>query len=315
MRKILTISLNPALDSAADVAVVTPDVKLRCVNPTLEPGGGGVNVSRAIKLLGGESAAFVALGGATGNMMSELLAEENVHFTRFDGPVMTRQSFAISETETGKQYRFGQPGPVWPAQDAARALGEIRKLLEKDMLVVASGSLPPGVADDFYVKLGLMIADAGALMVVDTSGDAQQAIMADGKGLVHVLRMDRHESEILAGRPLTTLKSAADFAQDVAKKEHAKLVILARGAEGSVFATEDMRFHWVAPKVQVISKVGAGDSFVAGLTYGLAQDMSLQDAGRLATAAAAAAVQSPGSQLCKKPMVDALLENTEYAEI
>ncbi len=310
MRKILTITLNPALDSASEVGEVVPDLKLRCENPSLEPGGGGVNVSRAITLLGGESRAFVALGGATGNMMAEILAEHGVNVQRFGGPGMTRQSTAILEVSTGRQFRFGQPGPLWQAEDAARAMVGIEALLEVDMLVVATGSLPPGVPDDFYVQLGQRVKAAGAEMIVDTSGVAQQAILAAGHGLVKVLRMDRHESEILAGETLATPQAAARFAQSIAIQGLAELVIMARGAEGSVFATAERRFHCVSPKGAVVSKVGAGDSFVGGLTLGLARGLSLEDAGKLATATAAAAVMTPGSQLCEKATTERLLEGT-----
>jgi len=310
MPKILTVSLNPALDSAAEVSEVLPDLKLRCVNPRLEPGGGGVNVSRAIAQLGGDSTAFVALGGATGNMMAELMEDAGLHVQRFNGPGLTRQSTAILETGTGRQFRFGQPGPAWPAADVTRAMAEIEALLQPDMLVVATGSLPPGVADDFYVKLGQRVKAAGAEMIVDTSGRAQKALMEQGHGLVQVLRMDRHESELLAGKPLETLAQAARFAQGIAAGGLAELVILARGADGSVFATAEGCFHCVSPKGVVVSKVGAGDSFVGGLTLGLARGLGFEAAGKLATAAAAAAVMTAGSQLCERKTAERLLADT-----
>lgn len=308
--KILTISLNPALDSAAEVAKIAPDIKLRCVNPRLEPGGGGVNVSRAIALLGGQSRAFVALGGATGRMLAELLADAGLDVQGFNGPGLTRQSTAILETSTGRQFRFGQPGPDWPAADSARALEEIQGLLTPDMIVVATGSLPPGVPDDFYVVLGQRVQAAGARMIVDTSGRAQKALLEQGHGLMQVLRMDRHESEQLAGHKLGTLAAAARFAQSIAKQGLAELVIMARGAEGSVFATARGCFHCVSPKGTVVSKVGAGDSFVGGLALGLARGQGFEDAGKLATATAAAAVMTPGSQLCAPETVARLLPET-----
>lgn len=310
MRKILTISLNPALDSAAEVEEVVPDIKLRCVNPTLEPGGGGVNVSRAIALLGGESAAFVALGGATGNMLAELLSDAGINIIRFSGPGLTRHSTAIFETGSGRQFRFGQPGPEWSADDAARAMQTIEGHLRAGMLVVATGSLPPGVADDFYVALGQRVKSAGAEMIVDTSGAALNAINTNGHGLVKVLRTDRHESEILAGGPLATLKEAGHFARTLARQGLADMVIFGRGANGSVFATPQDCFHCVSPKGEVVSKVGAGDSFVGGLALGMARGLSFEEAGKLATATAAAAVLTPGSQLCEPSTVARLLAET-----
>ncbi len=308
--KILTIGLNPALDSASDVAHVVPDQKLRCTNPSLEPGGGGVNVSRAIAKLGGESHGFVALGGATGDILAALLTEAGINLSRFNGPGMTRQSTAIFETSTGRQFRFGQPGPAWLAAEATRAMAHIEALLQPDMLVVATGSLPPGVPDDFYVRLGQRVKTIGAQMIVDTSGPAQKALLAKGHGLMQVLRMDRHESELLAGTALETLSEAKQFAHSIATQGLAELVIMARGAEGSVFATPAGCFHCVAPKGKVVSKVGAGDSFVGGLALGLARGLGFAEAGRLATAAAAAAVMTPGSQLCELKTVERFLPRT-----
>lgn len=309
-QKILTISLNPALDSAAEVDEVLPDLKLRCVNPSLEPGGGGVNVSRAISHMGGQSRAFVALGGATGRLLAELLEDAGLDVHGFNGPGLTRQSTAILETTTGRQFRFGQPGPSWPSADSARALAEIEALLAPDMLVVATGSLPPEMPDDFYVALGARVQAAGARMIVDTSGRAQKALLQKGHGLMQVLRMDHHESEQLAGHSLPTLEASAQFAQSIARQGLAELVIMARGSDGSVFATPEGGFHCVSPKGAVVSKVGAGDSFVGGLTLGLARGLGFEEAGKQATAAAAAAVLTPGSQLCEGKTVARLLQKT-----
>ena len=248
-------------------------------------------------------------------MMAELLAQEKIDIKKLAGPGLTRQSFAILETSSGHQFRFGQPGPDWHTHEVDAAMKVITAGLEADMLVVASGSLPPGVPAEFYVELGHHVKEAKAQMIADTSGAAQQALLDAGSGLLHVLRMDHHESELLAGRKLETREEAAEFAQSIARQGIADKVIMARGADGSVFATKDIRFHCVAPLVPVVSKVGAGDSFVGGLTLGLSEGLSFKDAGKLATAAASAAVMTPGSQLCPKPIVDQQLAATLCSEI
>ena len=95
---VLTLTLNPALDMASDVAQMIPDEKLRCTDPRLDPGGGGLNVSRAIHALGGESLALVALGGLTGDRLAELIRREGVMFLGITGPGETRQSLTVTET-------------------------------------------------------------------------------------------------------------------------------------------------------------------------------------------------------------------------
>jgi len=133
--------------------------------------------------------------------------------------------------------------------------------------------------------------------------------------LVKVLRMDKHESELLAGKPLETVQEAARFGQLIAAQGLAEVVILARGADGSVFASPDSCFQCVSPKCDVVSKVGAGDSFVGGLTLGLAQGLSLEDAGKLATATAASAVMTAGNRLCEKTTTERLLAETTLTRL
>ena len=117
---VLTLTLNPALDMATTVAAVVPDQKLRCSEPLLDPGGGGLNVSRAIAALGGESLALVALGGLTGDRLAGLIRRESVPFLALTAPGETRQSLTVTDASTGQQYRFMLPGPVWSEADQDR---------------------------------------------------------------------------------------------------------------------------------------------------------------------------------------------------
>ena len=117
---ILTLTLNPALDMATEVHEMTPGHKLRCSEPQLDPGGGGLNVSRAIKALGGDSLALVAIGGLTGDRLAGLIRGEGVTFLSILGPGETRQSLTVNEATTGKQFRFMLPGPVWGEAERAR---------------------------------------------------------------------------------------------------------------------------------------------------------------------------------------------------
>ncbi|MEF9602797.1 PfkB family carbohydrate kinase, partial [Paracoccus sp. PXZ] len=102
---ILTITLNPALDVTTAARQVVPDVKLRCEAPRFDPGGGGINVSRAIRAMGGDSTALVALGGATGQRIAALLEETGIPLHTLPAPGETRQSLTVDDRTIRQQYR------------------------------------------------------------------------------------------------------------------------------------------------------------------------------------------------------------------
>ncbi len=139
---ILTLTLNPALDMATDVAEIIAGQKLRCSDPLLDPGGGGLNVSRAIRALGGDSLALVAIGGLTGDRLAGLIREAGVTFLSILGPGETRLSLTVTEETTGKQFRFMLPGPVWGAAERARVFTLLRATARPGGLSVISGSQP-----------------------------------------------------------------------------------------------------------------------------------------------------------------------------
>lgn len=310
---ILTLTLNPALDMASSVPVMVPDEKLRCSEPQLDPGGGGLNVSRAVHALGGESLALVALGGLTGDRLAVLIRREGVMFLGITGPGETRQSLTVNEASTGRQYRFMLPGPVWHQEDQARVFTLLRAAGKPGGFAVISGSQPPGVPMDFPARLAA--AMAGMRVVLDTSGAALTQAVDHPIPDLEVLRMDGEEAEALAARPLATRADTADFAQSLVLRGVAKKVIIARGADGSVLADARQRLFARAPRVQVNSKVGAGDSFVGGYVLALARGQTEAEALAQGTAAAAAAVMSAATELCRAEDVARLLPEAAVSPV
>jgi 6-phosphofructokinase 2 len=294
---ILTLTLNPALDMATEVPAFVPGQKLRCTDPHLDPGGGGLNVSRAIKALGGDSLALVALGGLTGDRLAGLIRAEGVTFLSILGPGETRQSLTVTEDASGKQFRFMLPGPVWGAAERARVFTLLSATARPGGISVISGSQPPGVPADFPAQLAASME--GSRVVLDTSGAAlTEAVRHPIPGLF-VLRMDGEEAEELAGQSLQTRAQTADFAQSLVEGGVAQTVIVARGADGNVLADRTQRLFAPAPKVKVKSTVGAGDSFVAAFLLAIARGQEAGQALAMGSAAAAAAVMTDATQLCR----------------
>lgn len=310
---ILTLTLNPALDMATEVPEILPGQKLRCTDPLLDPGGGGLNVSRAIRALGGDSLALVAIGGLTGDRLAGLIREAGVTFLSILGPGETRQSLTVTEGTTGRQFRFMLPGPVWGEAERARVFTLLRATARPGGLSVISGSQPPGVPADFPAQLAESMP--GSRVVLDTSGKPlAEAVRHPIPGL-EVLRMDAEEAESLTGTKLESRGDTADFAQGLARAGVARQVVVARGADGNVLATAERRLFSPAPKVKVKSTVGAGDSFVAALVLARARGQDEAEALAMGAAAAAAAVMTDATQLCRPEDVMRLRPETTAVEV
>lgn len=305
---ILTITLNPALDLSTAADEVRPELKLRCDKPEVDPGGGGINVSRAIRILGGQSTALVALGGATGARIADLLKADGLSVLRLTAPGETRQSLAVSDRASGQQYRFVLPGPEWHRAHIADAVSAIAEAARGGGWVVLSGSNPPGVPAGFAQMLAVRLRDSAARLLVDTSGEALRAIAASSTP-VDILRMDSHEARDLAGRDLPLRSDSAAFAAGLVRDGVARAVIVARGADGSVIAGPDGAWHAEAAKVSVVSAVGAGDSFVAGHLLAIARGQPVPEALALGAAAASAACMTPATELCHAADVGRLYKN------
>ena len=304
---ILTITLNPSVDVSTSAKLVRTGHKVRCDVPLRTPGGGGVNVARAIRILGGEARAFAAVGGHMGQILLRLLEQEGVQVQPFDVQGETRECMAVIERKSGKQYRFVMPGPHWDATQVDSSVAQICAVMPKNGYVVLSGSNPPGVPDDFPAHLKREIADTSARLIVDTSTKALRLLANTPTNPPYLLRMDKPEAEELAGKPLETIADLANFAAILVARGVAQVIVMALGSKGSVLVTKSQSWHAAAAEVPVRSKVGAGDSFVGALTLALARGEPPQSALQKGTAAASAAVMTDATQLCLRSEAEALM--------
>ncbi len=312
---ILTITLNPTVDFATSAPKVYPDHKLRCSEPHIDPGGGGINVARAVRLLGGTATALIAIGGGSGAQLLQLLALEGVPTVAFQGPGESRLSFSVTDGAEGHQYRFVMPGPIWTEPDVERGLASIDQAAGDGTLVVLSGSQPPGVAKEFPSILAEHVTGRGARLIVDTSGPALFNLVRAPHESIHVLRMDGPEAEELAGHALPERADTAAFARGLVERGVAANVIVARGADGSILSNADGSWHAAGAPIEVVSKVGAGDSFVGAFTLSLALGKSLPDCLRYGVAAASAACTTEGTRLCELATVERLLKDCTLSPI
>ena len=295
---ILTITLNPAVDLATHVAKVIAGPKLRCATPRFDPGGGGVNVARAVCKMGGSARALVAVGGAMGARLLDLLAAGGIPTVPVPVSGETRQSFAVTDDSTGAQYRFSVPGQWLTLADADRLLAAIMQQSTQDGFVVISGSPAPCLPIDFQSQIITALTPKGARIIVDTSGPALDQLIANPKEPLYLLRVSHSEAVEAAGHAMPTVGESVAFAADLVGRDVAKMVVIGRGAEGSVLVCGDQRFFCHAPVVEVRSKVGAGDTMVGAMTLALARGDAPERALQWGVAAASASVGTEGTALC-----------------
>jgi 6-phosphofructokinase 2 len=300
---ILTVTLNPCIDKSSTVKKLRPESKLRCTEIVNEPGGGGINVSKALKKLGAASVALFPAGGNNGNMLCSLLDAEGIAFHAVDTKVETRENWIVNESGDNNQYRFTFPGRAVEETTIHTLVEHIRTF--SPSYVIASGSLPPGLPDYFY---GLIVKNAtavGARCIVDTSGTALEALK--GKG-AYLIKPNIGELCKLLQVPTLAHEEVSDAAQQIITDGYAQIVAVSMGPEGAWLISKNEKHFAPAPPVEKRSTVGAGDSMVAGITFMLQQNKSLQQAIAFGVSCGSAATMNEGTQLFKKEDAERLYE-------
>lgn len=294
MADILTVTMNPALDVSACTGQVHPTSKLRCNSVQRHAGGGGVNVARVVHRLGGDCAALCMVGGPSGEMLTTLLQSEGVACIPVAIAGHTRESFTVLERTTNQEFRFVLPGPDIHEDEMTACMGMLSWQPPPDF-VVASGSLPPGVPHDFYRQLAQMSNAWAAKFIVDGSGESLQAALEHG---VYMVKPSLREFRDITQLPLRTVADVAHAASQWVQRQWAAVVVVSLGEQGALMAHADGVVFASALPVTVVSAVGAGDSFVAGIVWSLSQNDTLDRAFRYGVACASASLMSAGGGLC-----------------
>lgn len=295
MVRIFTLTLSPSLDSATLTPQIYPEGKLRCSAPVFEPGGGGINVARAITHLGGKATAIFPAGGATGEHLVALLADEHVAVDTVEAKDWTRQNLHVHVESSGEQYRFVMPGAMLD-DDEFRELEQKVLAIESGALLVISGSLPPGVKCEKLTQLIRAAQEKGLRCIVDSSGEALSAALETG-GL-ELIKPNQKELSALVNRPLTQPDDVRSAAQQLVRSGKARRVVVSLGPQGALAVDESGSVQVVPPPMKSQSTVGAGDSMVGAMTLKLAQGASLLEMTRYGVAAGSAATINHGTRLC-----------------
>ena len=295
MASIYTLTLSPSLDSATMTPQIYPEGKLRCSAPVFEPGGGGINVARAIIHLGGKATAIFPAGGATGEHLVALLADEQVAVDTVDAKDWTRQNLHVHVESSGEQYRFVMPGAKL-TDDEFRQLGEKVLTIESGSLLVISGSLPPGVKTGKLTALVQAALQRGIRCVVDSSGEALKAALEPGQ--LELVKPNQKELSALVNRELSQPDDVRTAAEELVRTGKAHRVVVSLGPQGALAVDKTGFVQVVPPPMKSQSTVGAGDSMVGAMVLKLAQGASLLEMARYGVAAGSAATINQGTRLC-----------------
>jgi 6-phosphofructokinase 2 len=224
----------------------------------------------------------------------------------------SRENLIVQEESTGQQYRFGMPGPDFAEEEWQRCISELSNIKPKPDYIVASGSLPPGVPPDFYARIVRRGKDMNAKVIVDTSGEALSLALKEG---VFLIKPNIREFRDLVGQDVKEGSQIKIAARRFVESGQSEVVVISLGASGALMVSKDVVENIVPPTVPIISKVGAGDSMVAGIVLSLSLDRPLKEAVRFGIAAGTAAVMTPGTELCRREDTERLYQEMVVSKI
>jgi 6-phosphofructokinase 2 len=303
---IYTVTLNPALDRAINVDSLVQDDTVRVLSEAHYAAGKGIDVSRVIRELGGESVALGLIGGYDGLHLEGLLINAGVmsQFTKISDE--TRTNIILKENSTGKQYVISASGPQVSATEIGQFYHHIVDIRDMNYLVM-SGSFPRGVSPNIYGQLILAGRKKGAVIFLDADG---KALKESINYLPTGIKPNIHELSRLTGRELREDSEILDACGPL-HEMGIKMVLVSRGKNGLLLSMDDKKIKAATPPVDVESTVGAGDSTVAGFILAHSRGLDMVECVRMACAAGTATAQTPGTELCHFEDVEKLLPIVE----
>ncbi|ALO94388.1 1-phosphofructokinase [Streptomyces olivaceoviridis] len=284
---ILTVTPNPSLDRTYEVQALKRGEVIRAETERMDPGGKGVNVSRAVAAAGRRTVAVLPLGGAPGALVAELLHAQGIEVAPVPVLGATRSNIALAEAD-GVLTKVNAPGPELSGPEQELLLDTVRSQSRDADWIACCGSLPRGLAPSWYADVVTRAHAGGARIALDTSG---RALLEALRARPDVVKPNAEELAEAVARPLTTVGDALKAAEEV-RSMGARAVLASLGADGQLLVSDDGAWFGSARVSAVRSNVGAGDASLAGFLIA-----GGTGPGALASAVAhgAAAVQLPGS--------------------
>lgn len=311
MPPIITLTINPAVDISTSVRKMLPFTKMRCAEAQRDPGGGGINVARVLTRLGLDTIAIYPAGGATGQTLAALVEHESVRSIVIPTANATREDITIFDETTREQFRLIFPGALLSEFEWQQCLDAVTRISSEAGFVIASGSLPPGVPDDFYGKV-VRASKGAARVIVDTTGAALKAALNAG---VYLIKPNLHEFQDLAGIGTEDEPSLLEAGRSLLDRYRIEIIALSLGSQGALLLTRDIALRANSLPIEPVSVSGVGDSFLGAMVSSLAHNDDLEAALRYGVAGGSAALLRPGTGLCLGEDIDRLASSVNVTAI
>jgi 6-phosphofructokinase 2 len=293
--QIVTLTINPALDVSTSVKKIVPFTKMRCAPAHRDPGGGGINVARVLRRLGIDATAIYPAGGATGQLLANLVEREGVRSIVIPAMNDTREDLTIFDETTREQFRLVFPGAPLSDGEWQACLASLARITPAPAFVIASGSLPAGVPRDFFGKVA-QTSNAHSRVIVDTSGPFLKPALEAG---VYLIKPNLGEFQELAGIASADDAALIEAGRRLFGRYRIEIIALSMGPAGALLVTRDTVLRANGFPIEPISVSGAGDSFLGAMVWSLANNSSLEMALRYGVAGGSAALLNPGTELCR----------------
>jgi len=308
---IYTLTLNPALDRTLLVENLKFEDANRVKKELRYAGGKGIDVSRVINELGGDSIALGFVGGYDGMELEGRLINEGINCDFVEIAEETRINVFIENKSGGKRTSLHAKGPKVSPSELATLYNKIKKLVSPASWFIISGSLPSGLSNNIYAQFIHLMKNSGAKVFLDSDG---LPLKKGIKAIPFAIKPNLFELERLAGKNIKDEKQMILFGKRLNDKG-ITYVFISMGEKGMLLISKDEVLKATPPKVKVQSTIGAGDSSVAGFVYAYEKKMSIPDCLRMAVACGTATVLTPGTALCKTEDVTRIIRKCKVKNI
>jgi 1-phosphofructokinase len=307
VKMIITVTMNPAIDKTVDLGKMEHGGLNRVNNVIMDAGGKGINVSKTIKALGGETIATGFVGGSGGVLIKKVLQDQGIQADFVEIKNEIRTNLKIVEAD-GNVTEFNEPGPIVDEDEYEQLTNKLLGYANKDALFVLAGSIPNGISKQVYGSLTLKLKEKGAKVCVDADGEL---FINSLDAAPDIIKPNRHELEEYFHKDyrVDTEELVTMGQQLLDKGIH--MVAISLGQMGALFLSKEKVLQCPGVKVDAHSTVGAGDAMVAALSYGIYQGLNLEECAKLGIATSAGAVTTKGTKPPTRGLVDELIKKVE----
>lgn len=308
---IVTVTMNPAIDKTVEISALIPGGLNRIRKVEYDAGGKGINVSKTICELGGESIATGFLGGNAGNTIANVLENCRIKgdFIWVDGE--TRTNTKVFE-ESGAVTELNEPGPAISADQIEELLRKLEAYATEKTLFILAGSIPSGVDKHIYAEITKRVHEKGATVLLDADGELFRNSLEERPDII---KPNRVELEEYAGFDYRASEEELLGLAERLLEKGIGTVAISMGKGGAMLVRDGYKVKCPALSVKAHSTVGAGDAMVAALAYAWDQGLDNDETVRLCMAASAGAVTTIGTKPPARELVDTLMEQVVIEKI